>query len=272
MFKDKLIVITGGSSGIGKNLGKKLLLKGADIALVARDKEKLQSAKDELSAIAKENQKIDMFSCNVADYTAVTTTFLEIADTLGSPDILINSAGILREGYFEGQSMSTFHEVMDINYFGTLHCIKAAIPYFKEKGEGRVVNICSIAGLTGCFGYAAYCSSKHAIAGLTSTLRQEFRPQNIEFHIVCPPEFESPMVEDVNTYRTIENKRVVHNIPVLDLETVTDATIKGVEKNRYEIITGRYAGLMVKVTKFFPSLSRIVIDHTIKKVYRGPDL
>lgn len=271
MFDGKLIIITGGSSGIGKNLGKKLISKGANLALIARDENKLRSVQDELVSEATSGQKIEALSCDVADANAVEQTIRSIADKLGSPDILINSAGILRESYFEKQSLEMFHEVMDINFFGTLHCIKAVLPFFKEKGGGRIVNICSMAGLIGCFGYSAYCSSKYAIAGLTNTLRQELLPQNINFHIVYPPEFESPMVDEVNTYRTIENQKVVHSIPTLDLATVTDAVIRGVERGQYEIITGKYARLIARIEKMFPSISRLIVDRTIRKHYRGPD-
>ena len=75
----------------------------------------------------------------------------------------------------------------------TLHCIRAVLPHFKKKREGRIVNISSMAGIMGVFGYSAYCASKHAVAGLTASLRIELIHQNILVHIVLPPEFNSPM-------------------------------------------------------------------------------
>ena len=106
------------------------------------------------------------------------------------------------------------------------------MPSFKEKGRGRIVNLCSVAGLMGVFGYSAYCSSKHAVSGLTGSLRVELKPQNIDLHIVYPPEFDSPMVTEISKDRTRENKIMVQTIPTLDAETVADAIISGIERNR----------------------------------------
>jgi 3-dehydrosphinganine reductase len=193
-----------------------------------------------------------------------------IEKDMGTPGILINSAGVLRESYFENQSLETFREVMDINYYGTLHCIKAVLPYFKRNGGGRIVNIASVAGLIGVFGYAAYCSSKHALCGLTSTLRAELRPQNIYCHVVCPPEFESPMVDELNTYRTEENKMLAHTIPVMKPEAVADAIIRGLEKNRYMIIPGTISRFLVLLDRLFPAVGRKIVDLRLKGCYKGP--
>jgi len=271
MFKNKVIIITGGSSGVGKELSIRLAQSGAHLAIIAREKSKLNAVKEQLSKSAATGQKIEAYSCDVSSFDAVQETFSRVAKDLGLPDILINSAGILRESYFEKQSLDTFRETMAINFFGTLHCIKAVLPFFKQKQEGRIVNISSTAGLLGVFGYSAYCSSKYALVGLTEALRSEFKPQHIKFHLVCPPEFESPMVDDLNTYRTLENQTVVHTIPVLSVDAVATAIIKGMEKDRYLIIPGAITKIVTTFNRLFPFLGRLVVDTQIKKVYRGPD-
>jgi len=271
MFKDKAIIITGGSSGLGRELAFRLAGLGAHLALVARDEKKLKTVKKELKEISSDGQQVDVFSCDVSDNKAVETTFKKIAERFGALNILINSAGILRESYFENQSLDTFHEVMDINFFGTLHCIKAVLPFFKKNKGGRVINISSVAGLMGVFGYSAYCSAKHAVVGLTASLRTEFHPQNIHFHIVCPPEFASPMVDEINTYRTPENKVLAQTIPVMTAEAVSDAVIKGIQKNQYEIIPGISTQVLTRMEKFFPSIGRAIVDFRIKRNYKGPD-
>ena len=270
MFQNKVVIITGGSSGVGKELGLRLAHRGAHLALLAREKAKLHAVKEQLSASAA-GRKIEAYSCDVSSFDAVQETFSRAAKDLGPPDILINSAGILRESYFERQSLDTFRETMAINYFGTLHCIKAVLPFFKQKREGRIVNIASTAGLIGVFGYAAYCSSKYALVGLTEALRSEFKPQHIRFHLVCPPEFESPMVDDLNTYRTLENKTVVQTIPVLSVAAVAAAIIQGMEKDRYLIIPGAMTKMVTTFNRLFPFLGRLIVDAQIKRVYRGPD-
>jgi len=269
MFNEKTIVITGGSSGLGKELAQRFAKRGANIALVARDETKLRTVQSSLMQVLKEGRRAEIFSCDVSDADAVEKTMQSIVNTMGMPDMLINSAGILRESHFEKQSLETFREVMDINFFGTLHCIKAVLPFFRQKGGGRIVIVCSMAGLLGVFGYASYCASKHALSGLASTIRSELKPHNIIVQIVYPPEFESPMVDELNTYRSEENRTIVQTIPVLDIDVVADAVIEGMEKNKYEIIPGLTAKIMARIDRWFPALSRAVIDFQIKKFFRG---
>lgn len=270
MFNGKKIIITGGSSGVGKVLARRLIEKGARLALVARDEQKLLAVQNEISPDGMKDHSIFIYPCDVADNRAVQKTFKRIFEEFGAPDILINSAGILREGYFENQGLETFRNVMDINFFGTLHCIQSVLPGFKTNGCGRIVNISSVAGLVGVFGYSAYCASKHAITGLTATLRAELKYQNITMHIVFPPEFDSPMVDEINTYRSEENRHLAKTIPKLSADQVADAIIRGVEKNQYEIIPGRVTRMATRFEKIIPSLGRFVADFQIRRVYKGP--
>ena len=137
-------------------------------------------------------------------------------------------------------------------------------PYLK-KSHGRLVNISSVAGLTGVFGYTPYCSSKHALVGLTESLRYELKPQGITVHLVCPPEFESPLVDDLETYRSPENRAHTLMIPKMKLETVVKETLKGIEKNRFKIIPGWQTRMMVFGVQHFQVISRYLADIKIKK-------
>ena len=267
MLDDKTIIITGGSSGLGKALAERLIKRGANLALVARDMKKLKSVQADIMKMSQKNSRVEVYPCDVSDPEAVDKTVKAIAESFGPPDTLINCAGILRESHFEKESIEAFREVMNINFFGTLHFIKAVLPFFKQKGQGRIVNICSMAGLTGVFGYSAYSASKFAIAGLSSAIRGELKPQNIIVQVVYPPEFDSPMVDEINTYRSYENEMVAHLIPTLKLDVVADAVIEGMEKGRPEIIPGRLARLLAMGNRWFPTLSRLVVDSRIKKFY-----
>jgi len=271
VFQGKTVIVTGGSSGLGRALARKLAARGATLALIARNRTALDSVRAELRGPAADPTRVEVFPCDVSANAAVEAVFGAIETALGLPDVLINSAGILREGYFERQTLETFRQVMDVNFFGTLHCIRAALPLFKRKGEGRIVNVSSMAGLTGVFGYAAYCASKHAVAGLSGTLRAELKPQNIRVHLVCPPEFDSPMVDGIHADRTPENRKVVGTLPTLSAEAVADEILAGIEKERYEIVPGAAARLARRVDRWVPSLGRRLSDHLLGKCYRGPD-
>jgi 3-dehydrosphinganine reductase len=265
-----VIVITGASSGLGKALTERLTKRSAFLALVARDEGKLRAVKGQLEGTGRNRGKVEVFPCDVSQADDVDGTFEQIARRLGPPDILINSAGILREGYFQTLPRNSFREVMDINFFGTLYCIQAVLPFFKRKGGGRIVNISSMAGLLGAFGYTPYCSSKHAVVGLTHTLRVELKPQNVLFNLVCPTEFETPMVVELDKTRTPENRAMIHTIPVSTLDEVADAVIRGMERDQYLIIPGRVTRMIERVNRWFPGLSRLIADWSIRRTYRGP--
>jgi 3-dehydrosphinganine reductase len=265
MLDGRVVIITGGSSGLGKALAHRLADKGAHLALIARNESRLAEAREELEQTAKPGGKVLTYSCDVVDHAEVESTMAAIVDELGPPQLLINSAGILREGHFEQLPLSTFNEVMDINYFGTLHCIKAVLPYFQKQGGGWIVNISSIGGRMGVFGYSAYCSSKYAVVGLTDTLRGELKPQGIRLQLVCPAEFDSPMVDELNMYRTAENRRLAQTMPVLDAETVADAVMKGLKDKRYLIIPGRISRMLELGGRLLPWMGRWITDAQIKK-------
>ena len=272
MFAGKTIIITGGSSGLGEALAHRLAARGANLALVARSHDKLNTVLKKIQSSGYHAQKVEAFSSDVREIESIEQTVKKIAAVVGEPDILINSAGILRENYFEALPVQTFQEIMDINFFGTLCWIKAVLPFFKKKGEGRIVNICSMGGLIGTFGYSAYCSSKHAITGLTSSLRVELKPQNIKCHLVCPSEFESPMVDDLNTYRTVENRKMVLTIPVMGIQRVAGDIIRGIEKDKYLIVPGAVTRFFERLNRYFPSLTRWTSDRIIQRCYRGPSM
>jgi len=270
MFQGKTVVITGGSSGVGKELARRFLEQGACPALLARNEKRLASARDELAGNGPRASRVEVFPCDVTRTESVETALQGVVDALGVPDILVNSAGILREGYFDRQSLETFREVMDVNFFGTLHCIRSVLPLFEPKGGGRIVNLCSLAGLMGVFGYTAYCSSKHAVAGLTHTLRAELKPRNIRVHLVCPPEFDSPMVDEINRDRTPENRKIAGALPKLTAGEVADAIMAGIGKERYQIVPGRTARMAVRLDRWAPSLGRSLSDRLLLGCYQGP--
>jgi 3-dehydrosphinganine reductase len=270
MFDGQNIIITGGSSGLGKVLARRLAKKGANLALVARDLRKLEATLDELTGVITPGQNIMVYSCDIVDYPAVEKTMAAIVDELGLPQMLINSAGVLNEGHFEKLPLQTFHYNMDINFFGTLNCVKAVLPYLQRQGGGRIVNMGSMGGRIGGFGYSAYSSSKFAVHGLSEVLRCELKPQKIRVQLVSPPEFGSPMVDELNTYRTPENLKHAHTIPMMNVEKVADDVMKGLEKTRFLIVPGPITRFLDFSNRLFPTLSSLISDTQIKLAYKGP--
>ena len=264
MFKDKAVVISGGSSGLGLELAHLLYARGARIILISRGIEKLEQAASEIQEKGK-GLPVQVFACDASDKSSVDETFARIAESAGIPDMIINSAGILIEGRIAELSPDVFDKTMAINYFGTLNCIKAVLPHMLKRGSGRIVNISSVAGRMGVYGYGAYCSSKHAVAGLTGSLRCELVGSGVDVHIAFPPEFDSPMVDELNKGRTPENKAMAQTIPVMTAHEVARLIIRGVEKGSHEIIPGVPSQMVARFNQWFPELSFAVAKWRIKR-------
>jgi 3-dehydrosphinganine reductase len=268
MKKTKNIVITGGSSGLGLALSEAFAKKGYRIAIVARDNEKLKIAGEQLKKKFP-NVSVSTFSLDVTQSEGLADGFDRINRILGSIDMLINCAGILKEGYFEKLSDKDLRSVMDVNYFGVLNATRAALPYLK-KSQGRLVNIASMAGLTGVFGYTAYCGSKHALIGASDVLRVELKPQGIKVQVVCPGEFDSPMVDTLDKYRTPENKEHTLTIPKASVEVIVKGIMKGIKSNDFMIFPNTLTKGVALSMRWFPWISRMVGDKKVKSVYVGP--
>ncbi len=158
---------------------------------------------------------------------------------------------------------------MDIDFFGVLNATTVCLPYLKQS-HGRIVNIGSMAGLVGVFGLTAYCAAKHALTGFSDALRIELQSQGVTVQLVFPAEFDSPMVDELNSYRTPENRAQVGSFPVLGVSDVAHETIRGIERGDHLIIPGSASRLAWRVTRFAPILIDRFFQHRVASVYRGP--
>lgn len=280
MFEHRHFVITGGSSGLGLALAQRLVREGARVTLVARNEQRLLAALETLRG----ESPAAVVDCRVADVTDETATqeaMAAIAAESGAIDGLINCAGVMREGYFETLTQRDFREVMEVNYFGPLNATRAALPFLAAQGGRQhghkgnapaawLINIASVAGLTGVFGYTPYCASKHALVGLTESLYYELAPQGIRVQLVCPGEFDSPMVDTLEQGRTPENRAQTLSIPKASLDAIADDTLTGLHKGDYLIVPTRQARLATLGMRLVPGLSRKLMTRTLARVYRGP--
>jgi 3-dehydrosphinganine reductase len=265
---ERRIVITGGSSGLGLALAEALSARGARLALVARDRGRLAEGEAKLRA-ARPDAIVRAYALDVTASTGLNDGFSRIAADLGGIDVLVNSAGILREGYFDDSSEADFRAVMDVNCFGSLAAIRAALPHL-ERSRGRILNVASVAALTGVFGYTAYCASKHALLGASDALRAELAPRGIRVHVACPGEFESPMVEAIDETRTPENRAHTLALPRTPVPEIVRDILRGLEGNDFLIVPGRQARLFAFGIRHFPRMSRRIGDGKVKAAYVGP--
>ncbi|UBM61263.1 SDR family oxidoreductase [Candidatus Sulfidibacterium hydrothermale] len=182
-FQDKVVAITGASSGIGKELAVRLAEQGAWLALGARNLEK----QEETAALCRQKGgKALALQLDVAQKESCRNFIEKTVAEYGRIDVLVNNAGISMWAYFEEfTDVTPFEEIMKVNYFGSLYCTFYALPYLK-KTKGRLVGVSSLTGKTGVPTRSGYAASKHAMAGFFDTLRIELKDTGVSVTMIYP--------------------------------------------------------------------------------------
>jgi len=266
----KLALITGGSSGIGLALAKKLSREGVSVCLLARDEEKLSKAKLEIENTTEIhlNQFIDTISCDVTDYDALAVVLDDWIGRHAVPDLVINSAGITYPGYFQELDVEIFHQLMNVNYFGTLHVMKHLIPKMISQGKGTVVNISSQAGFVGVYGYSGYGASKYAVRGLSDVLRAELKPLGIQVSIVFPPDTQTPQLEFEEPLKPPETKAIAGSAKVLSADHVANTILRDIRKGKYVIIPGLEGNLFYRMVNLLGNLTYPIMDWMVRQAQK----
>ena len=232
-------IITGGSSGIGRELGRRLAGAGYSLSLVARRKELLaEAAADIASHFQNSAQRIFIRSADVSEAEQAEAAVQACIVELGAPDLVVTSAGVAVPGYFGDASLEAHERSMAVNYFGSLYVVRAALPAMRARRKGRIVFISSGAGLMGLFGYTTYSPSKFALRGLAEALRAELSADKIGVSIVYPPDTETPMLEEENKIKPEETKLITGVVKTWSADAVADCIMRGISRGAFAITPG----------------------------------
>jgi NAD(P)-dependent dehydrogenase (short-subunit alcohol dehydrogenase family) len=179
-FEGKVVLITGGSRGLGLVLARQLVRQNAQVALLARDEEELLRARADLGGA------VAILACDVTDREQVEQAVLHIVGRLGPVDVLINNAGVIEVGPMEVMTLEDYEEAMGTHFWAPLLTTLAVLPGMRERGGGRIVNISSIGGKVSVPHLLPYSASKFALTGLSEGLRAELLQDGILVTTVCP--------------------------------------------------------------------------------------
>jgi len=258
-FSNQLAYITGGSSGIGLATANLLAAQGCNLVLFARGQKML----DEACKAVKTNreslsQNVNAVSMDVSDNENVQQKIKSAVEKFGVPDVLINCAGIGTGDYFENISYEQFDRLMKINVYGTRNTVSAVLPFMKQKKGGHIVNVSSVAGMIGMFGYSLYCTSKYAIVGFSECLRSELKQFNIKVTLVCPPEVKTPFIEEEAKTLPPEARVVKNMAGLLTPEQAGKAIVYGIKRKKFLVVPG----MMAKLLLFWHRISNGLLTRT----------
>lgn len=260
--KNKVVVITGASSGIGRALAKEFAAKGARLSLGARRTDLLEQLQSELP-----ETEMLILKTDVSNENDCRVLIEETIRRFGQIDVLINNAGISMRALFEEVDTKVIRQLMDVNFYGTVYCSKYALPHLL-KTKGSLVGVISIAGYVGLPGRTGYSASKFAIRGFLDTIRIENLKKGLHV-LVAAPGFTASEVRKVALTNdgSQQGETPRDESKMMSSEECAKHIVRAIEKRKRELILTFIEGkLTVFLGKFFPSLlDKLTYNHMAKE-------
>lgn len=267
-FHGQHAIITGGSSGIGKATAKRLAIAGCHLSLIARTEATLEATQAEIEAVTHSPQQVNTITADVSNCRQAEAAIHQAIAQLGCPDYLITCAGVAHPGYFRELPIEVFERTMSVNYFGSLYCIKAALPAMEKRRQGHLVLISSGAGLMGIYGYTPYSPSKFALRGLGESLRGELKPIGVDVSIVYPPDTDTPQLEAEMKTKPLETQRITGTAQTWSAEAVAQEIVRGIERKAFLITPGLEMSVLGRLHSLFAPGLNWYFDRIVAKVGR----
>jgi 3-dehydrosphinganine reductase len=258
-------IVTGGSSGIGLATARLLARRGARLSLVARDRARLEAAAV-LVADEAAPDAIASACADVRDADALHTAMARLCSEQGDCDILLTAAGSAHPGYFDALHLSVFRDQIDVDYFGTLHAIRAVVPAMRARRRGHVVTMSSTAALLGVFGYTAYAPAKAAVRSLAETLRAELTHDGVVVACAFPPDTRTPGLDREEELKPEETARISAAIAPREAEAVAHAIVRGIERDQLVITADLQTAALARAAGLLAPYTRRSIDRAVRKV------
>jgi short-subunit dehydrogenase len=260
-----LVVVTGGSSGIGRQIAADFLRQGARVIVVSENAARVAQTTRELTAIA---ERIDGIVCDVGSRDEVSRLPETVFNRRGCPDILVNCAGFATYRTFEESDLEEIERLVNVNLIGAMRCAKAFLPAMIDRRSGAIVNMASVAGRVVITPNGIYSSAKHALVAWSEALRYELDGFGIQVNVICPGRVDTAFF-DHETFRTrLPRAETRFSITAQD---VSRATLQAIRRDRFITYVPWAFGPLVwlsEVAPFIakPLLGRLMISR-VKSLY-----
>ncbi len=261
-LQDKVVMITGASSGIGKALALACLRRGARLALCARDLDRLRSAFSDYP-----RERVFCFKADMKSWEDCQAFVQEGYAHFGRLDLLVNNAGISMRALFEETDLQVLRDLMEVNFWGAVHCTKLALPLIRRSGKGAIVGISSIAGYRGLPARTGYSASKFALQGFLESLRVELWDSGIEVMWVAPGFTASEIRKNaLGPQGRGQGESPLPESQLMSAEEVAEHILQALARKRRSLVLTRQGRLTVWLNKWLPSLAdRLVYRHFLKE-------
>ena len=247
-MKDKVVIITGGSAGIGAAAARLFAQRGAKLVLVGRRPEPLESLAAELSV----QTQVFTIAADVGDRSLWSSIFEKSQAHFGRIDVLINNAGLHRRGNVADNPCDDLVEMMDVNLTAPIALSRLVIPYLRQAGGGAIVNVASLAGFTPIQGAATYAAGKAGLRAFSYSLADELRDEGIHVGLVCPGPVDTGFI--MKEIKDVEG--IVFAQPMSSSETVAEAVYQVANGEQMEAALPRVSALLATVGYLFPAIRR----------------
>ena len=257
VFEGASAIVTGGASGIGRALGELLANRGSTVCLVDRQ---IDIAEEVATEIRAGGGKATAADVDVSDYSAVNHVVREMLSRTGRLDYMFNNAGIAVGGAFSLHSIDDCKRIVDVNLLGVINGVQAAYQVMLKQGFGHIVNTASMAGLSPAPGATAYAATKHAVVGLSRSLRVEASFDDIRVSVLCPGAIRTPILEGGGKYGKSyanlsreQERRMWDRVRPMSPELFAKKALAAVAKNKAIIVIPSWWKLLWYADRLFPS-------------------
>jgi NAD(P)-dependent dehydrogenase (short-subunit alcohol dehydrogenase family) len=263
-FKEKVAIVTGAASGIGRALGEALARREALVILADINSQLLSEVAESLAASGYQAEALPL---DVSNYDAVKKLVADTVAQHGRLDFMFNNAGIAVGGEVRDCSIDDWRNVLNVNLHGVINGVDAAYQIMVKQGFGHIINTASIEGLLPFPGTVSYAASKYGVVGLSNSLRIEGADLGVKVSVVCPGYIKTPIFHTSKMIK-IDREKMLESLPErlgITPERCASVIIRGVERNKAIIVVTGFAKILWLLQRISPGLIRWMMRRNLKK-------